>query len=163
MRRRLDFTALLAMVAFGLAATSSDARAQDTVRVAVPSLASFDVTDVLASAAASSNPTRVSFDNAVIPPTQVIRISVRADSDLAGPESSSIPASNVSWTTSNVTNGIGVNGVLSKTSYTVAFEGQPMATTGGVDIAWTLSAPGAAVRAGTHQATLRWKIEAITP
>jgi hypothetical protein len=163
MRRRLDLAALLAAVAFGVAATSNVARAQDTVRIAVPSLASFDVTNVLASAVASPNPTRVSFDNAVIPPTQIIRISVRADGDLAGPESSSIPASNVSWTTSNVTNGIGVNGVLSKTSYTVAFEGQPMATTGGVDIAWTLSAPGAAVRAGTHQATLRWKIEASTP
>ena len=62
-----------------------------------------------------------------------------------------------------MTNGVGVNGVLSKTSYTVAFEGQPMATTGGVDIVWTLSAPGSAVRAGTHQATLRWKIEAVTP
>jgi len=155
--------ALSAATAVALGVTTAAVIAQDTAQVTVPAVMSFEVTNVLASAVGSPNPTRVSFDNAVVPVTQAIRISVRADADLAGPPGSSIPASNVSWTTSNVTNGIGVNGTLSKTSYGVVFEGQPPAASGGVDVVWTLSAPGTSVRAGTHQATLRWKVEAFTP
>jgi hypothetical protein len=56
-----------------------------------------------------------------------------------------------------------VNGTLTKTSYAVVFEGQPLAAAGGVDVAWTLAAPGSTVRAGTHQVTLRWKIESFIP
>ena len=144
-------------------AASAPALAQDTARVTVPAVLSFDVTDVLTSAVASPNPTRASFDTAVIPPTQAIRFSVRADGDLIGPGGSSIPASHLSWTTSNVLNGVGVNGTLSRTSYATVFEGQPTATSGGVDLAWTLAAPGTPLRAGTYQLTLRWKAEAFVP
>jgi hypothetical protein len=152
--------ACLAVATVLVAATAS---AQGTVRIIVPAALSVEVTNVLASSLASPNPSQVSFDNALGLTLQAVRISVKADSDLAGPNGSSIPASNVSWTTSNVSNGVGVNGTLSKTSYAVVFDGQPLTTTGHVDIVWTLSMPGASIRAGTHQATLRWKVEAFTP
>ena len=151
------------LVAATVLATAGAASAQGTVRITVPAALSVEVTNVLTSSIASPNPSRVSFDNALLLPLQAVRISVKADSDLAGPNGSSIPASKVTWTTSNVSNGVGVNGTLSKTSYSVVFEGQSLRTTGGVDLVWTLSAPGGSVRAGSHQATLRWKIEAFTP
>jgi hypothetical protein len=67
-----------------LAVTAGHAFGQDTAQVAVPAMTSFEVLNVLASTVGSPNPTRVSFDNAVVPTTHAIRISVRADSDLAG-------------------------------------------------------------------------------
>ena len=154
---------VIAAIAANLLAGATLASAQESARVTVPAILSVDVIDVMASSAASPNPSRVSFDTANLLPTRALRISVRADGDLAGPGGSSIAASLVSWTTSNVANGVGVNGTLSRTSYGIVFEGQPLTTSGGVDVVWTLAAPGVSVRAGNHQATLRWKIEAFTP
>lgn len=141
----------------------SAASAQGTARVTVPALLSFDVPDVLAGSVASPNPSRVSFDSAIVLPLQAIRLSVRADGDLIGPGGSSIPASHISWTTSNVLNGVGVNGTLSRTAYATVFEGQPLSTSGGVDLVSTLASPGTPLRAGTYQLTMRWKVEAFTP
>ena len=36
-------------------------------------------------------------------------------------------------------------------------------TSGRVDLGWPLAAPGSGIRAGTHQLTIRWKVESITP
>jgi hypothetical protein len=43
------------------------------------------------------------------------------------------------------------------------FQSDPARTSGHVDLAWTLAAPGSGIRAGTHQLTIRWKLESITP
>jgi len=72
-----------------------------------------------------------------------------------------IPASRVSWTTSNAVNGVGSNGTLSKTLYTQLYQGNDNATSGSVDIAWQLAAPGVPLRSGAHVLTLRWKLESI--
>lgn len=134
----------------------------DTVRVVVPPAVLFQVADVGAQAAASS-PVTVSFDSAVLAPGKVLRISVRADGDLTIPGGAAIPASNISWTTSNVAGGIGMNGVLSKTIYTPVYESSAGVTSGRLDLNWTLAPPGGNIRAGTRQAALRWRFEAVTP
>ena len=64
---------------------------------------------------------------------------------------------------SNVASGIGINGTMSTSTYTPVYESQVLAVTGRVDLTWTLAAPGASIRAGTHQALLRWKFEVFTP
>lgn len=132
------------------------------VRVFVPPAVLFQVPDV-ARQTAASGPVTVSFDSAALVVGQVLRISVRADGDLAMPGGAAMPASNISWTTSNVVGGIGMNGVLSKTIYTPVYQSNVDATSGRVDLTWTLAPPGGGIRAGTRQAALRWRFEAITP
>ncbi len=133
-----------------------------TARIVVPPTIMFQVPDVSASSTASG-PTTVSFDQAVLGLGEALRISVKAEGDLTLPGGSSIPATSISWTTSNIVSGIGMNGALNKTTYTTVFQSTVGAASGRVDLTWTLAAPGASVRAGTHQAALRWKFEAITP
>jgi len=62
-----------------------------------------------------------------------------------------------------VTQGIGVNGVLSKTIYTQVYQSNVGAKSGKVDVNWTLSAPGLGVSPGMHYVTLRWKFESVIP
>jgi hypothetical protein len=62
-----------------------------------------------------------------------------------------------------VAGGTGVNGIISASSYGLVFQSDPGSSSGHVDLAWALSAPGTGIRAGTHQLTLRWKVESITP
>lgn len=132
-----------------------------TARVTTPPVVLFDVQDVSASTVASS-PTTVSFDTALLGLGQAIRISVKADGDITMPGATPIPSSNLSWTTSNPVSGAAMNGTLSKVTYTPVFEGQVGATSGRVDLTWTISTLST-VRSGTRQAALRWKFEAITP
>lgn len=143
--------------------TERRASAQELVRISVPAAVSFDVPNVAVSTPASSNPTRVSFEGAILFPGRVLGISVRAEGDLTAGGGSTIPAAKVSWTTSNVSNGVGVNGTLSSSTYTELFRSQLVAVGGGADINWTLAPPGTAVRAVTHQVTLRWRVEAMAP
>jgi hypothetical protein len=158
-RRSVDYLAVAIAVLLGAVSLSG----QDQVQIVVPTSVAFQVLDVAASTVAGTNPSTMSFSSAVLQPGQVLRISVKADSDLAPPSGTAIPASNVSWSTSSVVNGVGSNGVLSKTVYTQVFQSQVGVTSGGVDLNWTLSAPGIPLRAGTHQVSLRWKLEAIVP
>jgi hypothetical protein len=132
------------------------------VRVFVPLTVLFDVLDVSIETV-SSAPGTVEFDTAVLGPGQALRVSVRADGDLTLPGGAAIPASNLSWTTSNVNNGVGMNGVLSKTLYAPVYQSNVGVTSGRVELTWRLAAPGGGVRAGTRQAALRWRFEAITP
>ena len=134
-----------------------------TVRVTVPAMVAFSVTNVSVATLASTGATPVSFDLALLGLGRALRISVKADADLTPPSGTAIPASNVSWQTSNVTGGVGVNGVLSKTAYTQVYQGNVGALSGHVDLTWTLSPPGSAIRAGTHQGLLRWKFESVIP
>jgi hypothetical protein len=133
-----------------------------TARVFTPATVLFQVMDVSAASPASSV-TTVSFDTAILVPGQVLRISVKADADIVMPGGGVIPSTSLAWTASNATNGIGMNGSLNKLTYTPVFQGNPNATDGRVDLSWTVSAPGTSVNAGTGEATLRWRFEAITP
>ena len=135
----------------------------ETARVTVPAFVQFQVTDVTTSTEALTGTTTLTYDTALLSIGHVLRISVKADGDLTPPGGSAIPASNISWQTSAVSNGIGINGVLSKTTYTQVFHGDAGVTSGSVDLVWTLSSPGSSIRAGTHEVTLRWKIESIMP
>jgi hypothetical protein len=132
-----------------------------SVRVTLPATMSFAVTNVSASTVASPNPTTVSYDTAVLIPGQALRISVKADSDFVPPSGTAIPASNVSWTTSGASQGTGINGVLSKTVYSQLFQGNVLASSGSVNVTWSLAAPGTPLRAGNHNLTMRWKLEAF--
>jgi len=133
-----------------------------TARVFTPATILFQIMDVSAATPASSV-TTVSFDTASINPGQALRISVKADGDIVMPGGGVIPSTSVAWTASNVMNGIGMNGSLNNLTYTPVFQGNADATAGGVDLSWTLAAPGGSVTAGTGEATLRWRFEAITP
>ncbi|CAN5861884.1 hypothetical protein BH24ACI5_BH24ACI5_21250 [soil metagenome] len=133
-----------------------------TARVFAPPTVLFQIRDVGAATPASSV-TTVSFDNAILILGHALRISVKADGDIVMPGGGLIPSTTLAWTASNATNGIGMHGSLNKLTYTPVFQGNANATAGGVNLSWTLSAPGGSVTAGTGEATLRWKFEAITP
>jgi hypothetical protein len=147
-----------------LAATVASATAQETVSIAVPPAVGFSVTDVSASTPGSPSPATISFSNASLNSGKSLRISVQADaSAFTPPSGSSIPASKVSWTTLGAAGGVGMNGTLSATSYTLVFQSNPSPSSGHADLEWTLAAPGGGVRAGLHQLTVRWKLESIMP
>lgn len=160
-RRQLSVRHLLVAVACLLNGLSL--AALGTVQILVPPVVSFQVLNVSASTVAGTNPSTISFSNAVLVPGQVLRISVKADSDLVPPSGTAIPASNISWSTSSVVNGVGTNGVLSRTVYTQVFQGQALTTSGSVNLNWSLAAPGTPLRAGSHQVVLRWRLEEIVP
>jgi hypothetical protein len=146
------------------AATAASAAAQDTVNIAVPSAVSFSVTDVTQGTSGWPNPMTVSFSNAHLSPGKALRVSVQADGAAFTPPSGlGIPTSNVSWTTVGAGGGTGWNGTLSSSSYALVFQSDPARTSGHIDLAWTLAAPGSGIRAGSHQLTIRWKLESITP
>jgi hypothetical protein len=133
-----------------------------SARVTVPSTVTFNVPNVSVSTSATAV-SSISFNQVVLVGTEGVRISVKSDGDLTKAGVTSIPASNISWIASGVTNGIGANGVLSTTTYTTVYQGTAGKKTGNVEITWTLSAPGTTVRAGTYQANLRWRFDAVTP
>lgn len=133
----------------------------DSVKITLPAAVTFAVTNVSSNTTGSPNPASVSFTQFSTPSTNVFRISVKADSDFVPPSGASIPASNVSWTTSNVSNGTASNGMLSVSAYTQVYQSNSGKKSGGVDMHWLLGAPGAAIRAGAHTLVLRWKLESI--
>ena len=130
------------------------------VRVTVPPSLVFQIPNV--QTATTTGPTTVAFDLVVLL-GQALRISVKADSDLTLPGGTTIAASAIAWTTSGAVNGVGMNGTLSKTTFTTVYQSQANATSGRVDLTWTLAAQGTSVNAGTRQAALRWKFEAVSP
>jgi len=170
---RLAWGAAAVMLCAGLARHPPAEAAPETVVVVLPAAVSFFVTDVNAPTPGLPSPTPVSFQSATIKNQRALEISIRADSDFVpaggGP---AIPASLVSWSVSSVAGGYGSDGTLSTTSYGLVYQsveavvhGPPGSATlgGGFDVAWTLAAPGAAIRAGAHLVTLRWKLESIKP
>ena len=137
--------------------------APETVRITIPAAVGFAVTNVSTATAGSPASGTVAFLNLNIEDGRVLRISVKAESDFIPPGGPAIPASRVSWTTSSATNGVGSNGVLSTSSYGQVFQSSLSKKNGRVDVAWSLAAPGTAIRAGVHTMTVRWKLEAINP
>lgn len=149
----------LGLLIFSVSVTATS----ETVKVTLPAALSFAVTNIGAATAASPNPTTISYAQLTVNTGHALRISVKADADFTPPGGPAIPASLVSWTTSAASNGVGSNGTLSAVAYGQVFETTLTKKSGNVDVAWTLAAPGAGVRAGNHVLTMRWKLEAITP
>jgi hypothetical protein len=155
-------TAVLA-IAFSTAAVVSVA-AQETVSISFPLAVSFQVADVSRSTSGTPDVTTISFSNANLSPGKALRVSVQSDaSAFTPPSGSSIPAANVSWNNLGASGGIGWNGTLGSASYVLVYQSDTARTSGHVDLGWTLAAPGSGIRAGSHQLTIRWKVESITP
>lgn len=160
--RWLGRTLLLAAVLAGAART--DALAQQIVLISLPASVGFNVTDVGQPTNGSPEPTTVSFTIVNLALFHVLRVSVKADADFVPPGGAAIPASRVSWTTSNASQAMGSNGTMSTAAFTEVFEtGSGVLGSGGVDVRWTLAAPGPGIRAGTHVATIRWRLESVIP
>lgn len=158
MRWRLIATILMAIAA------PTAARAQQVVIASLPSAVGFGVTNVSQSTIGTPDPTTASFTIVNLLLFHVLRVSVRADSNFVPPGGTAIPASTVSWTTSNASGGTGSNGTLSTSSYGQVFQSSAgLLGLCSVDIRWTMAAPGAAIRAGNHTMVVRWRLEAIVP
>lgn len=140
------------------------ASGQETVSISVPFAVSFQVTDVSHSTSGTPGLTTVSFSNASLTPGKALRVSLQADAaTFTPPGGASIPAASVSWNSLGASGGIGLSGTLAASSYMLVYQSDPARTSGHVDLEWTLAAVATGVRAGTHQLTIRWKVESITP
>jgi len=148
-------------LAVGFAVRDVATQAIERVTITLPTAVSFAVTNVGSATNGTPSSPGMQFTGAVIKSNRGVRASVKADGDFVPPSGTAIPASRVSWTTSNAVNGVGSNGTLSKTLYTQLYQGNDNATSGSVDIAWQLAAPGVPLRSGAHVLTLRWKLESI--
>lgn len=133
----------------------------ESVRITIPAAIGFAVTNVGVATVGSPSAATVSFASLSVLNGRVLRISIKADSNFVPPSGTAIPASNVSWTTSSSTNGTGSGGVLSTSAYGQLFQSGNNKTAGNVKVTFTLSAPGAAIRAGNHTLTVRWKLESF--
>ena len=133
----------------------------ESVKITVPAAVSFAVTRVGNNTTGTPTPTTVSFTQLTVTAGHTLRISVKADNDFTPPSGTAIPASKISWVTSSPSNGTGTNGTLSKTVYGQLFQSTVSKTSGSVAVTWTLGAPGAGIRSGSHVLTLRWKLESI--
>jgi hypothetical protein len=134
-----------------------------TVSVTVPVAVGFLVTNVAVGSVGSPSTTRISFSNvAGFQKSDRFNVSVRADSaTFAGPGTTRIPASKVTWTAS-ASRGTATNGTLSSTAYSQVYISPANTSSGSVDLQWSLGAITAAgLRAGTHTLTVRWRVEAL--
>lgn len=132
----------------------------------IPASVSFSVTDVTIATGGTPSPATASFEDAVLASGDALRMSIQADAtNFTRPVEAGgyIPASNLSWTINGATNGQGFAGTLSATAYTEVYESNPDATSGSVNLVWSLAAPGGGVRAGAHMLTATWKIESVVP
>lgn len=167
--RLLSCDGSLALRALALAVVTSGAvvvpaGAQETVSISVPLAITFSVTDVSQSTSGMPNVATVSFSDANLSLGKALRVSVQSDAAaFTAPGGPSIPVANVSWNNLGANGGIGSDGTLSSSSFALVFQSDPGRTSGHVDLGWTLAAPGSGIRAGSHQMTIRWKVESITP
>jgi hypothetical protein len=143
-----------------------DAWAQHTVVVTVPTGVSFTVRDVSVATAGTPATTQVTFSNPKnFAKTEQLKLSVQADtSTFAGPGTTRIPASKVSWTAST-SSGTASNGTLVAGSYAQVYVSPTnlkSSSTGSATLSWSLAPVAAAgLRSGTHTLTVRWKFEAF--
>ena len=139
----------------------------DSVDIFLPVSIDFVVMDIHASTAGMPDPTTLSFSNADLSPGSSLRISLKADTEnFTKPSSNgdSIPVNYVSWSTSNATNGVGYPGTLGFSSFSVVYQSVPDASSGSVDLSWTLeSLDQLSIRAGAHFLSATWKVESIVP
>ena len=142
------------------------AEGAETVNIiTLPTAVSFAVTNVSISTTGAPNPSTIAYDSLKVLGRHALRISLQATAAGFTPPAgiATIPASNVSWTTSNAIHGTGFSGTLSSVAYVVVFQSDIAYVSGGVDLTWQLAAPGASIRAGNHTLVARWKLESIVP
>jgi hypothetical protein len=152
----------LLAVLFCVLALPAKGYALGSVTITIPASVSFSVTDVSAATVGSPNPFHISFNTLVMLPTNTFRISVQANAaNFTSAIGSTIPASNLSWKTSNAVNGTGVNGTLSAGAFNQVYASNTLVLSGSVDLKWTLAAPGSGVKAVSHSLTITWKLEAL--
>ena len=163
MRRILRFPWIAVAIALASAPILGAPPPGETVTVSLPTLVQFAVTNVSVSTVGSPSPSHVSFSGASLKNNHGVHFAIKADSNFVPPSGTAIPASKVSWATSNVSHGIGTNGTLSTAAYGDVFQADADSVSGGFDLVWTLAAPGTPLRAGAHSLTLRWKLESIKP
>ena len=148
----------LALAAFLIGAFSTQAVAQETVQMSLPMSVTFQVFNGPATATAT-----ISYANAILLPGHVLRIKALADSvEFSGPSGNKIPASAVSWTTSNAQGGVGSSGTLSSSTATIVFQSGLLPLSGSVELTFQLNPPGN-IHAGNHTMSLRWIMEAVNP
>ncbi len=161
---RQRFGWMLVLATIFVAAARTNATAQQVVLISLPASVGFTVTDVGQSTIGNPDPTAVSFTIVNLALFHSLRVSVKADADFVPPSGAAIPASRVSWTTTNANQATGSSGTMSTAAFTEVFEtGSGVLGSGGIDVRWTLAAPGAAIRAGSHIATIRWRLESVVP
>ena len=155
--RRHLATCLLA----ALGCLSSAAVFAESVDITLPSAVTFNVTNVALNTGGGTS--AISYSGASLNLINRLRVSIQADSAQfvppAGP--STIPATNVSWTTSGATGGTGYAGTLTAAGFTRVFQSGFFPSAGSVDVTWTLAAPGASIRAGSHLLTAHWRVESF--
>ncbi|HEV7505024.1 MAG TPA: hypothetical protein VGS07_08945 [Thermoanaerobaculia bacterium] len=128
---------------------------REQVVILVPEAVVFPVMNLAAKAAAT--PSLVTFNHAFLAPGSRLRISVRAETlDLAA----NTPA-RISYA-AHAQGGIAFSGSLRDTDFSPVFEGEPLTSSGSVEIAWTLEPLGRVGRSGNRGVTLRWKVESIS-
>ena len=151
------------LVACWLLVPTAAAAQVQSARVTVPAGVMLNVSNVAAQTATLA-PVTVSYDNLVVLLGRRFRISVKADAATftrPTPTGGTIPATNVSWTTSSAVNGTGSSGGLNSASYVTVFESTSGTTTGSVAMSWRLAAPGGGIRSGNHTLTVRYRLEAF--
>ena len=133
-----------------------------TATVSIPAGVSFVVPDVSQSASGTPGPFRVVFSTTGMKGSQDFYVSVKADTaSFAGPGTTHIPASKVSWTSTPVGRGTGSAGTLSSAAYSPVYQTSTNKS-GAFDMTWTLASIAAAgLRSGTHTLTVRWRLEAF--
>jgi hypothetical protein len=163
-RRRRRAAVLVLFGAIVGVTASAGVAAQETVTIGVPSFVSFSVTDLTTNTNGAPSPSAVSFSTPSLTIGKALRVSVMADAAaFTPPGGPGIPVAKVSWRVLGANGGTGANGTLSSSSYALVFQANAATASGHVDLAWSLAALSSGIRAGTHQLTIRWKVESITP
>jgi len=128
--------------------------------ITIPAGVSFVVPNV--SQSVTGSPFQVVFSTTGITGQKEFHVSVKADSaNFAGPGTTHIPASKVSWTVTPIGRGTGSAGTLSSATYTQVYQTSNNKS-GSFDMTWTLASIAAAgLRSGTHTITVRWRVEAF--
>ena len=155
--RRHLATCLLA----ALGCLSSAVVFAESVDINLPSAVTFNVMNVTLNTGGGTS--AISYSGADLSPSHHLQISIQADSAQFVPPGgpSTIPAGNVSWTTGGTSGGTGSPGTLTAGSFTMVFQSKRNPKTGSVDVTWTLAAPGASIRAGSHLLTAHWRVESV--
>jgi hypothetical protein len=141
------------------------AHASDKVDITIPASVSFAVNNISATTTGTPVTFTVSFSNAKLKHTDALRISVMANSTAFTPPNGTtqIPASTVTWTTSNAVHGAGSNGTLNATQFTQVYQSDLDPSSGSVAITWRLTGAPVGIHSGSHTLSLTWKLEAVTP
>ena len=161
--RQLGQLLVLVAMTAGLHADEPQLPLIERARVTVPTVVTFQVPNVSATTEAISGSTVISFDQAILTPGRGLRLSVKADSDLTRADGGPVPSATIAWRTSGASNGVGINGVLNKSSFTPVYQSNALVDSGRVTLTWSITLGGTSYRAGTHQVLVRWRVDSAIP